>query len=283
MFGVFARIATIQRPEISLILPQALPVTLRQLLRAVPRLFGLALLLLASVFLVALIFPLLGQTARSRIKQSWSAMLVAVLGITLRHDNLDDDDLPVGLVVANHISFLDIYVINALMSVNFVAKADVAGWPLIGWLTARTGNLFIERGRAKAAHAMQQQMARELSAGNRLVIFPEGTSTRGGAVLPFHAALLQSAIASGCPVICLALSYQSAKGEMTTAPAYVGDDTLMGCIWRIVIEADLVANVHLVGCLSSEVADRRHLGQQAHHLIAQGVERACQGLTPLLD
>lgn len=238
------------------------------MLRALARLLLVGVLLVAGLLCVALLFPGLSMSSRARIKQRWSSALLRALGVTVRVDGGYAHDWPAGLVVANHISFLDIFVINAVMKTVFVAKSDVAAWPLIGWLTAHTGNLFIERGSRRAAHAMQGRMTAELAAGRRLAIFPEGTSTPGATVLPFHAALLESAIASGAPVICVAIAYQDERGRNTAAPAYVGDDTLWACLKRIVSSEGIVARISAAGCLPSTTTDRRHLAQQAHRRVA---------------
>lgn len=241
------------------------------LLRAGKRLLFVALLLLAGALCVALLFPWLRQGARARIKLRWSAGLLSALCVDLPHDTAPIATLPQGLIVANHISFIDIFVINALVPVTFVAKSEVARWPLIGWLTARTDNLFIERGRRGAAQLTQQAMGAVLSDGRRLVLFPEGTTTRGDSVLPFHAALLQSAVDSEVPVSCVALGYRDAGGRMTATPAFVDEDTLWDCIWRIVCSDRVVAQVSVVAQLASVGSDRRHLAQQAHRCIARTV------------
>lgn len=239
--------------------------------RAGWRLLLVAVCLLFGVLCVALLFPRLGYGMRARIKQRWSLALLRSLGVSLHPDLQQELALPTGLIVANHISFLDIYVINALLPVTFVAKSEVARWPVIGWLTAHTDNLFIERGHRGAAHHTQQNMSAILSAGRRLVVFPEGTTSEGNSVLPFHSALLQSAVASGVPVICLALGYQDADGRMTALPAYVGEDTLWQCIRRIVTSDTIVARVNPVAELSGTDTDRRHLAHHAHQRIAAAV------------
>lgn len=241
------------------------------LLRACKRLLFVALYLLSGSLCVALIFPWLRHAARVRIKQLWSAGLLKALGVELPRDPQPIATLPPGLIVANHISFIDIFVINALVPVTFVAKSEVARWPLIGWLTARTDNLFIERGRRGAAHLTQQAMSDTLSSGRRLVLFPEGTTTDGTTVLPFHAALLQSAVVTAVPVACVVLGYEDADGCMTAAPAFIGSDTLWDCIWRIVTCERVVARATVAAQLSGAGGDRRHLAHQAHRCIARTV------------
>jgi 1-acyl-sn-glycerol-3-phosphate acyltransferase len=111
-----------------------------------------------------------------------------------------------------------------------IAKSDVARWPLIGWLARRTGTVFIQRGSRKAAHATQQQMLATLGTGQRLAIFPEGTTTAGDRLLPFHAALFQGAIDAAAPVHALAVSYRDRFGAPSAAPAYIDEVSLIGCL-----------------------------------------------------
>lgn len=244
------------------------------LLRAVLRLLACGLLLSGGALCVALLFPWLGYPARAYIKRRWSQLLVASLGVGIVSDAEPATSIPAGLVVANHVSFLDIFVINAIVPVTFVSKSEVERWPLIGWLTARTDNLFIERGRRQAAHLTRQRMAELLSAGRRLVIFPEGTTTVGTHVLPFHAALLQSAVDSKVPVVCLALAFRTAEGAATTAPAYVDADTLWDCLWRIVCSDGLVACIVPAGSLPAGATDRRELARLAHRRVSHALDRA---------
>lgn len=246
-----------------------------RLLRAAWRLLAAVILLLGGALCVAVVFPRLAYARRARLKQAWSRCLLWALGVKLRHDLAAGAATAwSGLAVANHISFLDIFVINAVLPLGFVAKREVADWPLIGWLTARTDNLFIARGHRRAAHATQARMTAALAAGRTLAVFPEGTTTRGERVLPFHAALLESAIAAEAPVLCLALAYEDADGMPTTAPAYVGADSLAACLWRIVVSDATIARLTLAGRLASAGADRRHLARHAHWRIAMTLAAA---------
>lgn len=241
------------------------------LLRAVLRLLACGLLLSGGALIVALFFPWLRHPLRTRIKRRWSRLLVAALGVRIESDPGGLAHVPAGLLVANHVSFLDIFVIDAVLPVVFVAKSEVARWPLIGWLTARTGNLFIERGQRQAAHLTCRRMAAELAAGRRLAIFPEGTTTTGTTVLPFHAALLQSAVDSQVPVACLALAYRTAEGEATAVPAYVDADSLWDCLWRIVCSDGLIVRVVPAGILDARGAERRELARRAHAQVSRGL------------
>lgn len=238
------------------------------------RLLLVGLHLLYAMLQVALLFRFAGQTQRQRLTRCWSRQLLARLGIRIDADLGDRVRIEGGLLVANHISFIDIFVINALLPSAFVAKSDVAQWPLIGWLSRHVGTVFIQRGSRKAAHRTQQQMLDALRSGQRLTIFPEGTTTNGERVLPFHGALFQSAIDAAVPVHAIAFSYRSRDGAPTTAPAYIDDISLLDCLMTVLTADGLTARVTLAASFAPPLADRRHLAHRAHHAIAAALASA---------
>ena len=123
--------------------------------------------------------------------------MLRMLGVSLHSEGAPHGGP--ALVVANHVSWLDILAINAVHPVRFVSKADVRGWPLVGWVVACGGTLFIERERKRDALRVVHQVAQALAQGQTIAVFPEGTTSEGHGLLPFHANLLQSAIATGTP------------------------------------------------------------------------------------
>lgn len=178
------------------------------------------------------------------------------------------------MLLANHVSWLDIFVINAFAPAAFVSKAEVRKWPAIGWLAAKNDTVFLMRGSRGHARIIGAELARALESGTKVAIFPEGTTTDGSHVLHFHAALLQSAIDTGLPVQPLALRYRDAHDQYTRAPAYDGDMSLMQCIANILSESGIVAEVHaMTPETTSEHADRRTLANLLRERIATLVTR----------
>jgi 1-acyl-sn-glycerol-3-phosphate acyltransferase len=232
------------------------------------RLLRVGLHLLYGALQVALLFRLADAARRQHLTHRWSRQLLTLLGIRVEAASADFARIDDGLLVANHISFIDIFVINALLPAAFVAKSDVAAWPLIGWLNRRSGTVFIERGSRQAAHRTHQHMLEALRTGKRLAIFPEGTTTAGDRLLPFHAALLQSAIDAAVPVHALALGYYGAGGVRSEAPAYIGDISLLECLISILQAGGLVVRVALAASFVPPLADRRHLAHCAHQAVA---------------
>jgi len=246
-------------------------------LRAIYRLGRVACHLLNGVLTVALAYPLLRPPRRLALKQRWSRQLLTMLGVRLHLDtsaaatnplSAGVSNQPVGLLIANHISFLDIFVINAWAPTAFVSKDDVLNWPVIGWLCRHTDTIFMQRGSRRAAQTTRDQLVAYLRAGGLAAVFPEGTTSDGETVLPFHSALLQSAIDADAPMTPLVLRYFTATGQPSHAADYIGETTLLDCLWSIVMNDQLVARLAPLPPLSSSGADRRQLAAHAHRAIA---------------
>jgi 1-acyl-sn-glycerol-3-phosphate acyltransferase len=233
------------------------------------RLARLALHLLGGLATVALIYPLVAQRRRLELRRRWSLRLLAILGICLRKQGAQIEAS--SLLVANHISWVDIFVINAIRPASFVSKDDVRHWPLIGWLATRNGTLFLQRGSRRQAHAMSEAVGAVLCEGGNVAVFPEGTTTEGRAVRHFHAALLQPAIDAGRPVQPLALRYLAPDGAYCAAPAYVGETSLWECLKAIVAEPAIVATLDVMAPIPSTEGPRRTLAEAARHSIAARV------------
>ena len=148
------------------------------------------------------------------------------------------------LIVANHISWLDIVVLHAARHCRFVSKDDVRGWPLVGTLATAAGTLYVKRSSSRDAMRVVHHMSRALKDGDILAVFPEGTTGDGMTLLPFHANLLQAAITAQAPVLPVALRYTEGQSERhSRAVSYVGDESLVGSLWRTVGAQGLRAHV----------------------------------------
>ena len=163
-------------------------------LRGVVRLTCFVAVTLHCAVVFAVVFPFVSDPRRMVHVGRFSARMLYALGLTVRSSG----EMGAGstLLVANHVSWLDILAINAVQPVRFVSKADVRGWPLVGWIVACGGTLFIERERRSDAMRVVYQVAAALQDGAQIAIFPEGTTSDGRDVLPFHASLLQAAAAA---------------------------------------------------------------------------------------
>jgi 1-acyl-sn-glycerol-3-phosphate acyltransferase len=196
----------------------------------------------------------------------WANDFLRILGVQVRTTGSAVTTGPL-LVVANHISWLDILVMLAVQPVRFVSKSDVKYWPLIGWLATNAGTLYIERASRRDALRVVHHIAealREAPAGTPvhtasiIAVFPEGTTGDGTVVLPFHANLVQAAISAHAPVQALALRYQdAATGALSLVPAYVDDDTLISSVWRLLASPPVAAVVNFSAVQRADGRDRR--------------------------
>lgn len=181
---------------------------------------------------IRLTFAGLSDEQREMQVQVWARGMLKVLGIELRLQGQPPLAGPV-LLVANHISWLDILVMHAARHCRFVSKADVKRWPLIGTLATGGGTLYIERESRRDAMRVVHRMAQGLQDGQVVAVFPEGTTGDGITLLPFHANLIQAAISADAPVQPVGLRFVDARsGALSLAPSYVGDESLVGSLWR---------------------------------------------------
>jgi 1-acyl-sn-glycerol-3-phosphate acyltransferase len=215
----------------------------------------------------ALFYRRMGMRGRLSFKQRWSRQLLEVLGIRLETGAAE---LPAGyLIVANHISWLDIFVINALRPASFIAKAEIRAWPLVGWLAARNDTVFVDRGSRRDARRINAEIDARLNAGVDVAIFPEGRTTDGARVLEFHPALLQPAVAAGRPVLPLAISYRDANGQASSAPSFA-DVSLPRCFAAILACRSLTARATPLPLIATAGGSRsrRELARAARDQIA---------------
>jgi 1-acyl-sn-glycerol-3-phosphate acyltransferase len=222
---------------------------------------------LAGAWVCALVFPFLKAPQRLQRVGRWCARMLELLGVQLHASGTPRPGAT--LLVANHVSWLDILAINAVAPARFVSKADVRAWPLLGWLVACGGTLFIERERKRDALRVVHQVAQALEAGDRVAVFPEGTTSDGHGLLPFHANLLQAAIATETPVQPIALRFSDASQPVSAAAAYVGDTSLLQSLWWVVTARGLQAHVQWLPALGSRHLDRRALADRLRGDIAQ--------------
>lgn len=230
------------------------------------RCMTLGVRLLAIVAALALVYPWVGDDTRLRLKQRWSRQLLRTLGISI--DEQGERWNPGSLVVSNHVSWIDILVLDAVHPVAFVSKAEVRDWPLIGWIAARVDTVFLRRGSRGHARIVNAEIDALLNDGKSVAIFPEGTTTDGSHLLGFHAALLQPAVETGHAIQPVALAYRHSDGRPCAAPAYVGDTTLLQSFAAILSCRAITAHVIAAPVIRPQDITRRELAYAARAAIA---------------
>jgi len=242
------------------------------------RLAQLVLHLLVGVIKAALLLPRVGRARRTELIRRWSLRVLAILNVRLSVKGEVPDLSAAGVMfVANHISWLDIYLLDAVCPVRFVSKAEVRAWPVIGWLAVRIGTLFIERARRHDTARAGREVVDALRQGDCVAVFPEGTTSNGTLLRPFHASLLQSAINSGASLWPVAIRYVHRDGTANISPAYVDDMSFADSLHRILAEPELVAEITYLEPLPVQGLSRRELAALAERAIANALNLTVPG------
>jgi 1-acyl-sn-glycerol-3-phosphate acyltransferase len=231
--------------------------------------------LLYGMWTVATRFPRATAGERDALNRAWSRKMLQLCGMRLVVHN-DSARLDAGaLVVANHVSWIDIYVINAWRPTPFVSKAEIRQWPVVGWLAHQLGTVFIQREKRSDAKRIMHELADRLSAGELMCVFPEGTTSDGLGLLPFHANMFQAAVSAASAVQPICLMYEDAQGRQSTAPAYIGEVSLGESLDTLLRSGPLTAHVYVGEALAPGV-DRRTLAAQAEAAVGTAL-RSLQG------
>jgi 1-acyl-sn-glycerol-3-phosphate acyltransferase len=239
------------------------PVPLRLL-----RLARLALHLVRGLAIAWLRYPKLSEAEKQAQKRLWSRTLLSILSVSVREGNPPKALPGRCMLVLNHISWLDIFVIDARFPATFIAKSEVRSWPVVGWLCTLVGTLYIERGKRSEARRARQIVAAELERGTLIAVCPEGATTFGRSLEPFHSALFQPALDAAATLQPVALRYLDAAGRHTDAAGYVGDTSLLESVWTIVSTRHMVAEFNLLAPISVHAQTRRSLAEKAETAIA---------------
>jgi 1-acyl-sn-glycerol-3-phosphate acyltransferase len=249
------------------------------MIRLLWRSAALILLLFAGLLIIFSFYRFLSKARQSRTKKAWSRLLVGACGlrICVQSDPLVDWDQPT-LIVLNHVSWLDIFVVNAVLPATFVAKSEIRNWPLVGWLVSGTRTIFVERGSRHAVRHTNREILRRLAQDEPVAFFPEGTTTDGTTLLPFHASLFAVALPDGDHLkrsvsVVPALLRYTRQGKPSEIPAYTGDQTLVNSVLKILACKGLEVNLHWLDPLpSAEPGTTRHdLAQQAEQAIRKSL------------
>ncbi|MEV4946840.1 lysophospholipid acyltransferase family protein [Streptomyces sp. NPDC053755] len=231
--------------------------------RAVLRLVSALAVVLAGILLAPLAGPL-PPGVRRRFTRGWCRTVVRAFGVRVRVTGGPVPATGPMLVVANHISWLDIPLVATVLPGRMLAKREVRAWPVLGRLAARGGTLFIDRDRLRALPGTVREMAGILAGGGRVVVFPEGSTWCGLAEGAFRPAAFQAALDAGAPVRPVRLDYRPAGPA-----AFVGEDPLTASLWRIATARGLTAEIRISDPISDvQYPNRRDLARAAQRAVA---------------
>lgn len=204
---------------------------------------------------------------RDDVVRQWSARTLRVLGIRLVVHNQARPGAK--LVVANHVSWLDIVALNSVVPSRFVSKAEVSHWPMVGRLVTAAGTLYLQRERRRDAMRVLGLMSTALGEGYTVAVFPEGTTGDGRHLLHFHGNMLQSAIDAKVPVQPVAIRYSEPGHPISPSAAFAGETTLLQSIWRVITARGLTVHLHILPLQAVDHAERRALAELLQTTIDQ--------------
>lgn len=246
-----------------------------KLVRFVIRLVLLILLIIAGLFLTGLIFPLISQSRRESIVKAWSKLLILVLGVKVRIDGAPIQDSAV-MLVANHVSWIDIFILNSCRTTAFVAKKEIKDWPIVGRLVAQAGTIFVDRSSRTAMRGVNKELDVRYAKGMCTGLFPEGTTSDGLGVKSFFGGLLDAPLKAQVPIQPVAILLYF-KGERSGYPSFIGDETLVHNIWVLLSNFGVSVNVRYLEPLTqlgvASDLNRVEAANLCYELIKAEVER----------
>jgi 1-acyl-sn-glycerol-3-phosphate acyltransferase len=245
-------------------------------LLALRRILCVIAMVLRGLWLAGVVMPRRDAAGRQAIVQRWSVRMLRGLGVEVRTSGRAHPGA--ALVVANHVSWLDIPALHASApQLRYVSKSNIAHWPLLGRLARAGGTLFIERERKRDALRVVHEVASALKQGDAVAVFPEGTTGAGYGVMAFHANLLQAAITTATAVQPVVLRYSEPGHRVSVAAQYVGETTLGQSLMKVCRARGLVVDVHFLAVEPAGEPDRRVLAEVLRERIAaelQAMDRA---------
>ena len=224
---------------------------------------------IAAGLAAALAFPLLAPAVRAGLKTLWSRGALFLLGV--RRVTQGAAPCPGSLIVANHVSWLDVLAIHAVCPTAFVCKQEIASWPALGWLLKRAGTVFMRRASAWSAWRSVCAVVPMLRGGVSVTVFPEATTTLGDAVLPFYPAFFQSAVNAAGVVQPAAILFTGTDGARRYEPAYVGETSFGESLLELAGASSLTVTVAFLPAFSAAGLTRRQAAQRSQELIASRI------------
>lgn len=207
---------------------------------------------------------LVGERVDHRAIRAWSGGLMRIFGFRVHRFGRPRPG-PF-LLVANHVSWIDIELVHSQCVVGFVAKAEISRWPLVGWLASRAGTIYHQRGSNDSLNGVMERMVSRLDAGQPVGVFPEGGTSGGEAIRTFHARIFQAAFETRVPVQPVALRY-GRGGEAQTTVAFGRGENFLQNFLRLLGEPGRVAEVHFLETIQPGDEGRRQVAEQARKRI----------------
>ena len=212
--------------------------------------------------LAGLVSGLLPRNFYLKLARLWHVLVTRAVGAECKFSG--DHCHPGALIVCNHISWLDISVLGSRFPVVFLAKKEIASWPILGFVVKKAGTLFIERGRGISKAV--QEISAALDSGQSVAVFPEGKTSDGKDVDRFQPRIFKTATDAAVPVQPIGLRYLDAQGQLTSLTSYAGNVNFIQSLWRTVSAKPFTVEIRVFGDLNSD-SDRDWLSSNSEEMI----------------
>lgn len=215
------------------------------------------------------VYPRVSNERRRAIKRWWSAKVLRILNVTLQVDGPAPGTAETGaMIAANHVSWLDIFVLSSVRPTRFIAKGEIRDWPVAGWLAHASGTIFIRSEQWRDTTRINERVRAALAEGDCVGLFPEGFTTEGDRMLRFHSALFEPAVANQAHVHPAGLRYEEPDGTLCRDASFVGETTFFESMALIIARKAITARVHFAPTIETEGLKRRDVMKLTESRIA---------------
>ena len=218
---------------------------------------------------VGIVFRRVLPASRAALTKWWAAKLLRILNIVLLvHGDRPSTDARNVIIAANHVSWVDIFVISAAHPARFVAKSEIRDWPIAGWLCDKAGTIFIRRARRRDTAKINEIMHDVLAEGATIGLFPEGSTSRGDKLMKFHTALFEPAVVNSAMLSPAAIRYRNCDGTCNDAVAFIGELSFAESVGLIIRQKSMIAEITFARPIAANGLSRRELALKAESAIA---------------
>jgi 1-acyl-sn-glycerol-3-phosphate acyltransferase len=226
--------------------------------------------IVVGITILATVWVFCEQAARDKLIRWWSKGVLRRFNIKVviygEPPTLGEAS---GMILANHISWIDIYALNSVIPVRFIAKSDINTWPVFGYLARKSGTIFINRSSRKDTARIVNKTVENLINGYNVAFFPEGTTTDGTTLGHFKSSLVQAAIIANATIKPLAIRYPNPDGSPNPKLAYAGETTMAESMMHALSTKQPVVELHFLPTIESQAGNRQSITQKAHAVIAK--------------
>jgi 1-acyl-sn-glycerol-3-phosphate acyltransferase len=233
----------------------------------------------AAALILRFVYPRVSHERHRALMRWWSAKLLRILNISTVVAGEPPRD-SAAMIAANHVSWIDIFLIASVRPTRFIAKSEIRGWPIAGWIADRAGTLFIRRDQLRDMARIDARVREMLGDGDCVGLFPEGITTEGDELRKFHSSLFEPAVANGARVHAAAIRYEHPDGTLCRQMSFIGERTFMESMGLIVRQKAVRARITFAPAIETAGVSRREVAAAVEAKVASLLELSPAGNRP---